>query len=889
MKNESPPRWFDSLLDKLAPPSLAEEIKGDLYEIFCDDLSTKGITRSKLNYIFNGLGFLTKSFFWKKHSSHLNNTIMLNSYFKMARRSLQAYKSNTVINILGLVIGIASALVIFSVIRYELSFDSFHSDADKIYRMVRVSGTNMTILESSECRTGVSFPVPNALREESSALTKITAVLYNGDALIEVPDKSGAITRRFQENSTALVEPSFFSIFDFKNTNFKWYEGSPKTSLEKPFSIVLTKSASAKYFPDGNAMGMTLKIDKKFDCTITGIIEDFPSNCDFPFTVLISYSSLNAANSRMMSDWYSVDDTNYTFVVPAPGLTVDEVQKDIARVHASHTPKDLHESRYYLLQPLSEMHFDPRFGTFGGRTITRQTLLALGIVALFLLLTGSINYINLATAQSTMRSKEIGLRKVMGSNRKNLMVQFLTETFLVVLMAGVFALGLSELLLFRFQSLLNIKPETFYFADPVVLMALSIIIIFVTLFAGIYPSFLISKFNPVTALKNRFTTETVGGFSLRKVLVVAQFTITQMLVIGTFVVVAQMNFFQTTEIGFVHDAIINISVPERDPVKRETMSQQLKAQPFVSDVSLSFSLPGGVNRNRSYQDIRRTDAKTRDDIKVFEFHSIDPSFLDLYKIKLLAGRNFTSLDSAPYILINKSLMNNLQLGTPEAAVGSSLHVNENKYMVIGVIDDFYSNSLKSSVDNMAMVMDPNMFRKVSIKLALQDGSSLPDAVEKIKKIWTTTYPDYIFDYQFLDENIKAFYEQEQKYAQLFQLFSFIFLLIGCLGLFGLITFVVNRKGKEIAVRKVLGASVSGLLFMFSKEYVKLILISFVLAIPVTYYVVNNWLSNFSHHIELQWWLFVSPGFIVLLIAILVVCAKSIGAANRNPVDSLKCE
>jgi ABC-type antimicrobial peptide transport system permease subunit len=234
-------------------------------------------------------------------------------------------------------------------------------------------------------------------------------------------------------------------------------------------------------------------------------------------------------------------------------------------------------------------------------------------------------------------------------------------------------------------------------------------------------------------------------------------------------------------------------------------------------------------------------------------------------------------------------MDNLQLGSPEAAVGSSLNVNENKYMVIGVIDDFYSNSLKSSVDNMAMVMDPNMFRKVSIKLALQDDSSLPDVIERIRKIWTTTYPDYIFDYQFLDENIKAFYEQEQKYAQLFQLFSFIFLLIGCLGLFGLITFVVNRKGKEIAVRKVLGASVSGLLLMFSKEYVKLIMISFVLAIPVTYYVVNNWLSNFSHHIELKWWLFVSPGFIVLLIAILVVCAKSLGAANRNPVDSLKCE
>ncbi|MGC4020735.1 MAG: ABC transporter permease [Cyclobacteriaceae bacterium] len=593
--NTTPPAWIDSLIEGLAPIDLAEEIKGDLLEIFQNDLEQKSISRSKINYALNGLGFLTKSFFWRKRTSNNSNPfIMLNSYLKMARRSLLAYKGNTTINVIGLVIGIASALVIFTVIRYELSFDSFHSDANNIYRMVRVTGTGFAITENSECRTGVSYPVPDAIKEESTALDKITTVLLHGSMLIEVPNKAGEVISRFNESyGCALIEPSFFSVFDFKGTAFKWINGSPSASLEKPFSVVLTKTTASRYFPDGNAMGMTLKIDKNTTCTVTGIVEDFPDNSDFPFTVLVSYSTLRALAPRFHQDWISVDDNNCTFVVPAKGLSIPEVEQAIAKVHEKHTSKDIHESRHYLLQPLKEMHFDARFGNFNGRTISHNTILALGIIGLFLLLTGCINYINLATAQSTMRSKEIGLRKVMGSERKNLVAQFLTETFLVVFIAGIIALGVSELLLFNLQSLLNLKPDLFYFTDPVVIGSLLLIIFFVTLFAGLYPSLQISKFNPVTSLKNRFSTETIGGFSLRKVLVVAQFTITQILVVATFVVVMQMQFFQNSDLGFVHEAIVNVNIPNSDQVKREALEQNLRSQAFVSQVSCSYSLPSG--------------------------------------------------------------------------------------------------------------------------------------------------------------------------------------------------------------------------------------------------------------------------------------------------------
>jgi ABC-type antimicrobial peptide transport system permease subunit len=391
-------------------------------------------------------------------------------------------------------------------------------------------------------------------------------------------------------------------------------------------------------------------------------------------------------------------------------------------------------------------------------------------------------------------------------------------------------------------------------------------------------------------LKNKFATERIGGFSLRKVLVVAQFTMTQILVVSTFVVVMQMRFFQDTDLGFVHDAIINVSIPENDAVKRETLEQQLRSQSFVSAVSSSYTLPGGESRNRSYRDIRRSDATIQEDVKIYEFQSIDTSFLNLYKIKLLAGRNFQQSDSARYIILNKNLAKDLQLGEPDAAVGKLVTLDRDNYTVIGIVNNVYANSLKEGVGNIGMIMNPRAYRNMSIKFSVVQGrGSLTDLVNEVEKLWKATYPEFIFEYTFLDENVRSSYAQEQKHAQLFELFSFTFLLIGCLGLFGLITFVVNRKGKEIAVRKVLGADVPGLLFMFSKEYVKLIFISLLLAVPVTYYLVNDWLSTFVNRIELQWWLFATPGFIVLLIAVLVVCLKSAGAANRNPVEALRCE
>ena len=890
-EKNTPPKWIDSLIAKLAPYELAEEIKGDLFEIFAGDIQSRGIASAKRRYVINAMGFLTKSFFWKHEPyNHPNSILMIASYFKAAQRRLLFYKANTVINVLGLVIGMASALIILTMIRYELSFDTFHSDSDQIFRIVRVSGTDLFISDRSECRTGVSNPLPTALKEEIPSLENIASMQYFGGAQIEVPNKDGTIIRKFREdNGGVLIEPSFFKIFDFNNTNFKWIAGSAEKSLTEPFSAVLSKSQADKYFLEGNAMGQTLRFDKKFDLKVTGIIEDMPQNTDFPFNVLVSYSSLKNLGARF-DEWYGVDDDHQAYIKLTNGTSKEDMEKQIAKVHAAHTPKDLHESRHYLLQPLADVHFDARFGNYRGRTISKQTIWGLGVVAIFLLLTGCINYINLATAQSTLRSKEVGLRKVMGSNPSGLIIQLMTETFLVVFVAGVIAIGLAQIILPSMQSLMNMKLHGFIFADPFILASLLCTILIVTLLSGFYPSLILSRFNPVAALKNKFATEAVGGISLRKVLVVFQFSVTQILVIVTFIVVSQLNFFRTMDMGFNKEAIVNIPIPVRnDRVKIAELEGKLNQQAFVSGISFSSTFPSGANRNNSYTDIWRKEASKNEDHIVFEYEAIDPSYLDVYQIKLVAGRNVVASDTFRNILINKTLAKNLQFKTPEEAVGNELKMDGNVVTVVGVVDDFYSNSFKSGFNNIAMAYNPKRYFNVSIKLNLQGTVSVEDKMKQVEKIWSSVFPEYIYDYQFFDENIKAFYVQEEKYGQLFQLFSCVFLAIGCLGLYGLITFVVNRKSKEVAIRKVLGASLANVLSMFSKEYIQLIGISFLIAVPVAYYAVNSWLSNFATHIKLTWWLFFVPGLLVLAVAALVVVSKSIKAANANPIEKLKYE
>jgi putative ABC transport system permease protein len=878
-----PPKWSETLIERLAPQHLAEEIKGDLYEMFLSDAKHFNERSARRRYSWRVIGFLTKTFFWKR-STHQNHH-MTGSYFKMAKRSLLANKGTTTINVLGLVIGIASALAIISIIRFELSFDTFHTDHKNIYRMVRVSGADL-----SEFRTGIPYAIPPAMKDISS-IKKMTKLEYLRGASVDLLSADGRFEKQFvEEGGVVTVEPEFFDVIDFAGSPIKWISGDPKTSLSEPASLVVTNTIAKKYFGDESPIGQTLRFQKAFDFKVTGVIEDFPSNTDFPFTMLVSYSSMPLLFKERMSDWVSVNDGHSVYVVLPDEVDVKDVEAQIAKLHAANVGKDLSEYRHYFLQPLREVHFDPKFGTFSRRTITHETIFALQMIVLFLLAVGCINYVNLSTAQSTLRSKEIGMRKIMGSSQKNLMLQFLAETLSIVLIAAFAALGVVAVFMPSLGSMLGSHMQVNFF-DPFLWITLVSIIALVTICAGLYPALLISRFNPLTAIKNQFATGRFAGVSLRKILVVIQFTATQVLAVATFIVVAQMEFFRNVDMGFDRNApVVTIRLLNNDQASLSSFESELRQLPFVENVAKSFTLPSGVERNRNSRNIGKPEAHDVGDFQNYEYSAIDENFLDLYGIRLLAGRNLTPADSSKNILVNETLMKNLGYSNPQDIVGAELKLGgDGMVHVVGVINDYYGNSLKERVDNIALDASSDRYRQVSVRLDLAADQNMTGALARLEQTWKSIYPEHAFQFRFMDDNIAMFYEQESKYSRLFQIFSMMFVIIGCLGLYGLITFIANRKGKEIAVRKTLGASVVNIIVMFSREYVALITVSFMLAVPIAWYGVNEWLMNFANHINVRWWLFVAPGVIVLVIALTVVCLKSFNAAMANPVDKLRNE
>ena len=879
----TPPQWAEKLIDRFAPEHLTEEIKGDLYEMFLFDTKHSSERNAKRKYAWRVIGFLAKAFFWKRGTYKNHN--MTGSYFKMAKRSLLANKGTTTINVLGLVIGIASSLAIISIIQFELSFDTFHTDHKNIYRMVRVSGADL-----SEFRTGIPYAMPPAMKDIAS-IRKMTKLEYLGGASVDILNADGKFLRQFVEDGGIVtIEPEFFDVMDFAGSPIKWIYGDPKTSLSELGSIVLTKTIAKKYFGDQSPIGQTLRFQKAFDFKVTGIIDDFPSNTDFPFSMLVSYASMPLLFEERMSDWVSVNDEHTVYVVLQDEAKVKDVEKQIAEIHAANVAKDLSAYRHYFLQPLREVHFDPNFGTFSRRTITHNTIFALELIVCCLLAVGCINYVNLSTAQSTLRSKEIGIRKIMGSNQKALIMQFLIETLLIVSIASFAALALLAVFMPSLVSMLGIQLSIIFF-DSSIWTTLALIIVIVTICAGLYPALLISKFNPITAIKNQFTTGRIAGVSLRKTLVVVQFTATQVLAVATFIIIAQMDFFRSVDMGFDRTAVVvTMRLLDSDQSSLSSFESELRRLPFVENVAKSFTLPSGVDRNRSSRNIGRPDAEDVQDYQNYEYCAIDENFLDLYGIKLIAGRNLSPADSSKNILVNEALMRNLGYTNPRDIVGTELKIGgDGMVRVVGVINDYYGNSLKERVDNIALDAHAGRYRQVSVRLALAGDHNMTDVLTKLEQTWKSIYPEHAFQFRFLDDNIAMFYEQETKYSRLFQLFSMIFVFIGCLGLYGLITFIANRKGKEIAVRKTLGASVINIIVMFSREYVALITVSFALAIPIAWYGVNEWLMNFEHHIDVEWWLFAAPGVIVMMIAIAVVCMKSFSAAMANPVDKLRNE
>jgi ABC-type antimicrobial peptide transport system permease subunit len=612
---------------------------------------------------------------------------------------------------------------------------------------------------------------------------------------------------------------------------------------------------------------------------VTGILKNIPANSDFPLKVVISFKSREENTS-----WGSVTNRRQCYVLLDEHTSQEQIQGLFPAFEKKYLD-DEDNNDHYSLQPLHDVHFDVRYGNFSRHTISRTTLLSLGMIGFFLMITAAINFVNLAIAQVIKKSKEVGVRKVLGSSRVQLSLQFYGETFLLLVVASCFALVIAEVALPFLRPILNL-PANFNTVSPLETGLFLMLISFsITAVSGFYPASVMGGFKPVQALKSKISNQTIGGISLRKSLVVVQFVIAQILVIVTLVVLQQLRYFRNAPLGFNKESVLLFSVPtdSLSQTKIESLRSTLLQQPETTGVSFSFTAPlSGSNRTASFQfDNSQEQTPFEANLKY-----ADTEFFKIYDLSLIAGRIYQSSDTAREYVVNKTFLAKLGIKNPEDGIGKVITLNGTTLPIVGVVNDFHLQSLQEKIEPMIMMCSRSQYRNAGVKI---DPRKTKDVIKKIEKIYAGFFPDNIFEYKFLDEDIARQYADEERLSSLINILSGIAIFISCLGLYGLISFMAVQRTKEVGVRKVLGATVGDILILFNKEFILLILMAFVVSAPIAWYFMSDWLNQFAYRIDITAWMFVIAILLSLVVAMVTVSFQSIKAALANPVDSLRNE
>ncbi len=629
-------------------------------------------------------------------------------------------------------------------------------------------------------------------------------------------------------------------------------------------------------------MGQVINVENQLNVKVTGVIKDLPGNRSLPIQMLVSFESIKNQVKNSMGNFWNIGGGFFTFILlPQKTIPFSSIQARIPAFLHKNWGLNPKEVRLPLL-PLKDIHFDQRYINNVITPTSKDTYYALFGVALLIIITACINFINLATAQAVKRSKEVGVRKVLGAQRSQLVKQFLGETTVLVLMALVIGVGLAAVFLSQAGAWLNIKIDASQLTKPVVIGWIGCLTILVILVAGLYPAFVLSAFQPVDSLKNK-TGNFVRGFTVRKGLVVAQFAISQILIVGTLVVAHQMDYFENEDLGFNKDALVSVTVP--DSAKGVILKQELLNYPGVKQVSFSSGAP---SYNNNFTNLYAPDfGIVKDDVTEIKF--IDENYIDMFGLKMLAGERISKVDvkdTAQNIVVNETLIHKMSIMDSRNAVGKRVHVNGQMATIIGVVQDFQSESKHKKRRACVLEYRSQRFFMASVKI---QPVGMAHTIDYINKSWSALFPNDLFKYQFLDEHIASFYTQEQKVYTAFKLFSFIAILIGCLGLYGLISFAASQRTKEIGIRKVLGAPMMSIVGLFSKEFILLISLAFVRAAPVGYYAMKNWLQNYAYHINIGAGIFIIAIAASIIIAAITISYQAIKAALVNPIKSLRSE
>lgn len=791
---------------------------------------------------------------------------MLKNYLKIALRIIQRHKGFSFIKISGLAIGMACCVLILLFVQYELSFDDFHENKDRIYRVL----SELELTHGTEIVPITALPLAPAIKSDLQEVAYVTRITGGYRRLFSVSD------RKFNEELN-YADADVFDIF-----TFPLILGNPKTALVEPFSMVISEEIAEKYFGKKNPVGKTITIQNYQDYKITGVMRNVPGNSHLRFDILVSFSSRNN-EERVKGNYWDRFSNDYTYVLLAEGTSQKELENSLPSLMAKHTPVE--EDRYNLhLQPLKSIHFSTYNYDITRRT-NRDYLYAYSAIAFFILIIACINFMNLATARSSGRAKEVGIRKVVGAHRIQLIKQFFTESVAMALLSLIAAVGLVMIILPSFNQFIRRELTFDVFNDFVLVSGLLGISLFVGFVSGSYPALILSAFEPAKAIKKAIDKKT-KGLSFRTISSVLQFSISIVLIFATAVVYAQIHYMKNKDLGFDAEQVVAIPI-KSDSIKDriETFKAEILQNPSVLSACASFGTPAsGTGSGRTFIPEGYPEGESIHLETLF----IDYGFIETFGLTLINGRNFSrefSTDIEHAFILNETAVKKLGWDNP---VGKRFSEEDsgNEAKIIGVVKDFHYESVLYEISPMVLTMRPYRFNYISAKVRLEN---VPQALSFLETKWKEFAPEYPFEYFFIDEKFDTYYNFEQRQGQLFTYCSILAIFISCMGIFGLASFTAEKRAKEIGIRKVLGASVSGIVVLLSKEFVKWVLMANIIGWPVAYFVMKRWLQNFAYRVDIGLWMFALSTFLVLSIALLTVSYQSIKTALANPINSLRYE
>ncbi|MEH6656814.1 ABC transporter permease [Leeuwenhoekiella marinoflava] len=795
---------------------------------------------------------------------------MFKNYFKIAFRNLWRHRGFSALNISGLAVGMAAAFLILLYVGFELSYDTMFPKKDRIHMLV------------SDLKTpSDSYQIPVV---DWSVLGKITPRFPEIQSSTRIVDMNLSIqkgTENFVEKRSLAADSTFFKIFDLK-----LLEGNPDEALRAPLSLVLSQTGAQKYFGSENPMGKSLKImNGTYTAQITGIMQDLPKNTQIQADYLLSLSTYTKVIDPTLDEsWGNYEPRGY--VLLSENVNTKNLVSKINTFLEEEDGEKMKAANLFIKQDLELITDVYLYSTrIGSGSANINNIYIFGVVALFILLIASINFINLTTARSVERAKEVGIRKVVGAQKNQLMLQFVGESLIVTILAYILGIAIATLALPYFNTLAGQEVASGVFSNWSYVGLFFAIALAIGLAAGTYPALVLSSFRPVSVLKGKFSTTRSGTF-LRKALVVSQFTVSIILIIGTLIIYNQMHFMQSQDLGFAKDRLLILDIDNHP--KQQLLADYLKKNPNIISVGKGSTVPGGGGNKSSALSIMQN-SQGQDQTLTVDRYIIDDKYLDQLDIKLIAGRNFSrdlASDSTQALIINEKVVDLLGYSNPDAAIGASFDQWGREGQIVGVVADFHSESLQKEIQPLSFVFDTKQTKLLTLKVAAAD---LPETLAFVEESWKQFLPDTHFDYYFLDEFFDRQYRAEQRFSNLFLNFAVLAIFISCMGLLGLASYSTKQRRREIGIRKIVGASILGIVNLLSKEFIKLVGIAFLIAVPIAWFSMHKWLQDFAYRIEIPWWIFAVAGMLAIGVAMLTVSFQAIKAAIANPVKSLRTE